>query len=122
MKSPPYEAQGVPLDQSFGLIGEWVMKDCVFLFHPPPTAMTMTHTFPDGRTAVGFNAQQLSTALAVTLSELLTINREQKLGILWQEIAPTHRGADRTIRYVVQIPGNKRVAADLQIAKIQGSA
>jgi hypothetical protein len=123
MAPPPYDGQGTPLDPSTKLTGQWVMKDHLFLFQPPPdSTMTAIRVGPNDN-CPGFNVEWLAAQLKITAAEVTAANRAQTLAAHWQDLPqPTERGADRSIRYFFMMPDGNGISTDLHLAKPRGNA
>jgi hypothetical protein len=122
MQKPPYLGQGTPLDKATKLTGEWVMKNHVFLFQPPPDEMMTAIKISPRQRCAGINVEQLAPMLQASVAEVFAANRARTLATDWKEIPPTAKSADRTIRYFFMMPSGAGAYADFHLAQIRGNA
>lgn len=108
VKRMPLVGQGEPLPREFPYVGQWILRDRIFLYRPKvpqssggPEMTLLLRSEPQW--CFGINSVQLAFALGVGSDKIFEHNRNGTLFLVRTDDVPPTRGAIAAKRYVFRI-------------------
>lgn len=96
MKLPPYPGQGEPLPPECGYVGQWIIKDRLFLCRLPALEssgeFTPSFVSESAHTCIGFTAAGLAQRFGISEDELLGLNVSKTLAVQVMPVLPRAGG------------------------------
>lgn len=106
------------LKKDHGLEGEWITRDSLFLFQPPPHVSTIRIAAATGA-LIGFNAEAIAAQLKITAGDVFLSNRSGTLSIQQTPGTPD-AGADEAIVYLIMLHGIGAAYTKLNLTRPKG--